>query len=318
MKCHKCHKETSETRRCPFCGASLSSPTTSWKRPVAESSTAGKAPAVTSAESSSMAGTAPATTSAESSSAEATADSTTAATVGGADRVKEAEYLAKFFHVRHTDGTIQGPFTGAVMQSLYKHRKLEPYWEISEDQQTWMVVERVPWLKRGFDGAKIGELAGKLGEKSVSLQRKAAPVVAELSRRASPLIERVKRSPKIALASAAIFIVLLCFLMWPTSNHFQGNWVGFAKMPLLGSEMVTATINGTTFTMTDEKSSSIIGRLEIIGEGEARLTGLFNDSNSANPKGANFDTGLVRLVGKDHLKITFLGTFLEVSLNKVK
>jgi len=55
---------------------------------------------------------------------------------------------------------------------------LEPYWEISENQQTWTVLERVPWLKSGVDAAKLGELAGKLGEKSADLQRRAAPVVA--------------------------------------------------------------------------------------------------------------------------------------------
>jgi hypothetical protein len=181
-----------------------------------------------------------------------------------------------------------------------------------------MVVERVPWLKRGFDGAKIGEFAGKLGEKSADLQRMAAPVVAELSKRASPVVERVKRSPKVALAGAAVLIVLL-YLMWPTSNRFQGNWIGFAKLPLLGSEKVTAAIKGFDFTMTDPKNDSIImiGTLEIIGEDEARLTGLLQESRS-NLKDANFDFGLIRLVGKDRMKITFPGTFLEISLNKAK
>jgi hypothetical protein len=235
----------------------------------------------------------------------------------GTDSAKEAEYLAKSFHVRHTDGTIQGPFTGAVVQSLYKHRKLEPYWEISEDQQTWTVVERVSWLKRGFDGAKIGELAGKLGEKSADLQRKAAPVVANLTKRASPFIDRIKQSPKIAIAAALVLLSLLV-LLWPRSSGFQGSWVGVAKMPLLGSDMVTVTIDGSAFTMTDQKKDTMIGTLEITGSGEARVLGLIQKRLSPNSKEVTIGTGLARLVGSDRMEIEFPGSLVSVSLNRVK
>lgn len=305
MLCPKCRKETTEPRRCPNCGASLSAPTTSWKRPGSQPEPTGENP------------TPPVTALPEAAPSSPGGDAviTAAPAPDLAQMAKGADHLARPFYIRHTDGTTQGPLTGAVVQSLYKHRKLEPYWEISEDQQTWTVLERVPWLKSGFDPAKLGELAGKLGEKSADLQRKAAPVVAEISKRASPWIERIKRSPKIAIAVVAV--VVLLFFLWPKSNGFQGNWVGSAKFPLIGSEMVTATISGSTFRMTDSTKQTIIGTLEVTGDGEARLTGLVKESTGRGPGGADPESGNARLIGANRLEITFPNSVLSISLNKV-
>lgn len=305
MLCPKCRKETTDPRRCPNCGASLSAPTTTWKRPGSSPESAGEHPATAAA----------AVPEAAPSSPGGDAGTTTAPTPDPAQTAKGADHLGRNFYIRHTDATIQGPLTGAVVQSLYKHRKLEPYWEISEDQQAWTVLERVPWLKSGFDPAKLGELAGKLGEKSADLQRKAAPVVAEISKHASPWIERIKRSPKIAIA--VVVVVALLFFLWPKSNGFQGDWVGSARFPLLGSEMVTATISGSTFRMTDSTKQTIIGTLEVTGDGEARLTGLVKESTGRGPGGAEPETGNARLIGSDRLEITFPNSVLSISLNKV-
>jgi len=115
-----------------------------------------------------------------------------------------------------------------------------------------------------------------------------------------------------------VVIVVLLFLLWPKSNGFQGNWVGTAKLPLLGGERVTATISGTTFKMTDSTKQSIIGTLEVLPDGEGRLTGLVKESTGRGVGGADPESGHARLIGSDRLEITFPNSLLQVSLNKAK
>lgn len=47
------------------------------------------------------------------------------------------------YFVRTTENEVRGPYSFDVAESLFKHGKIEPYWELSADKLTWKVVEKV-------------------------------------------------------------------------------------------------------------------------------------------------------------------------------
>ncbi len=132
------------------------------------------------------------------------------------------------------------------------------------------------------------------------------------------MVNRIERSQTPGPIAAAFGIVVLLYLIWPRSNGFQGEWVGIARVPLLGTEMVTTTIKGSTFTMTGKKNKPMTGTIEILNDREARLTAHVDDGRNSTTKPDYVGIGEVRLIDSQRMEITFQAGLLQVSLNKSK
>ena len=74
---------------------------------------------------------------------------------------KPAEMAAidttKQVFIKTTDGEIRGPYAWEAAESLLKHGKIEPYWEVSEDKITWRVAEKL----YGFTPNKASSATGE-------------------------------------------------------------------------------------------------------------------------------------------------------------